>query len=467
MHSEQPQGRKSSEQFRRWMRCEIVLWKKEGLIDSNVSKKLTERYSDESGERLTLSRRLVVITSILGAVLMGVGAILFFASNWQTLSPLVKLITIFIILLGTYFATLRFLIVKEGYPVLGQALLLLTCFFFGAALWLIGQVYNYRGYFPTGVLFWTLGMLPFALTGCSSAVLCLASVLGGVWMGMDLLQFDNPNAWYLLLLVPLLGVTYRTKARFCLTINLLGFSFWLGAFCAPLIDRFTMVHFNEGMLCLFVYLCLGIFLYCIGNLHLVSPSAKSMGAPFRTIGLLTILGVTYILTFRSLLEEVGYNPELFIKMPPALIATLITCWSLALASTIAGTLISKRSPEKPAHTGWELGFLILLLLTAPCYLLLPSSLIMVCLILFNILLLLEAFGLVLLGLCRKQPLYVNLGVATVTVLIFTRYFDFSLKLLSRSFFFMGTGIVLLLIGGLLERTRRHLIQRLKESRNVS
>jgi uncharacterized membrane protein len=72
-------------------------------------------------------------------------------------------------------------------------------------------------------------------------------------------------------------------------------------------------------------------------------------------------------------------------------------------------------------------------------------------------------GLVFVGYFRGEELLINLALAIFGIDVVSRYFEFSWGLLDRSLVFIVAGLVLLGGGYLLERGRRQVIERLRES----
>jgi uncharacterized membrane protein len=83
-------------------------------------------------------------------------------------------------------------------------------------------------------------------------------------------------------------------------------------------------------------------------------------------------------------------------------------------------------------------------------------------IVFNLLLFAAELGVVAEGYLRRRAALVNTGMLFFGVHLFTRYFDIFGRLLHTSLVFVGAGLLLLIGGAYLERTRRHLVARMPE-----
>jgi len=73
---------------RMWLLKELTLWKNKQIIDSESFDKIQEMYTPKQKESIP---PIKIIISI-GSILLGIGLILFIASNWQFLSGQFKLL---------------------------------------------------------------------------------------------------------------------------------------------------------------------------------------------------------------------------------------------------------------------------------------------------------------------------------------------------------------------------------------
>ena len=82
-------------------------------------------------------------------------------------------------------------------------------------------------------------------------------------------------------------------------------------------------------------------------------------------------------------------------------------------------------------------------------------------VVFNLLFLVGAIGLLLLGYMQGGELLINLAVLFFALQVFARYFEFGFDLLDRSIVFVGAGVILLAGGFAMERGRRRMVDRLR------
>ncbi len=83
-------------------------------------------------------------------------------------------------------------------------------------------------------------------------------------------------------------------------------------------------------------------------------------------------------------------------------------------------------------------------------------------IISNILSFLEMLGIILMGYARKIPYLINIGIISMFFLIIIKYFDWFFTSLDKSIFFIGAGVLMFLVGALLEKGRRYMIGSTKE-----
>ena len=130
----------------------INKWLEEKTINQRQAKKMLadiEHYSKESR-----SNKFIVVISTIGAILLGIGAILFIASNWEELSKIAKTL----ILVGStalaYYTGYYFKYQKQNLPKVGASLLFLGALLFGATVILVTQIYNVNANNHILVLIW-------------------------------------------------------------------------------------------------------------------------------------------------------------------------------------------------------------------------------------------------------------------------------------------------------------------------
>ncbi len=397
-------GEAPDRQFLPRLRREIAAWQADGTITPEQGQAILARYPavDAAARR---RQALVVGLSVLGAVLVGLGVITFFAANWNEIPRSVKLGALAAGVLLSYGAGF-FLWQRLGYIAIGIALVLLGCIVYGAGVHLIAQIYHVPVDHPHLTGFWFLGVLPLAYVTRSRPVMFLTILL-------------------------FLGAA--------------GFSMadWLEDASG---DSFVV-------LAAAVYLALGLLLYAIGRVKGLSEEWEPLGAQFRFVGLLAAFGATYLLTFHGIheyrgdLDRIGYRYWILISVAAALALALLagTAW-----------LRIRRGGQPLADYIEGVAFAVLLA-AAIIVASVPVDDEAVYAIVFNVLFSLAALGLMTSGYLQERETRVNLSLILIAVFVISRYFEYSTSLFDRSLVFVGAGVILLVGGFLLERGRRKML----------
>ena len=402
-------GANTDGQFLERLQQEVQAWEQEGTITPEQGRAILSRYpADSSVGAVRRRHSLVVGISVLGAVLVGLGIISFFAANWDDISRSVRLGMLIAGVILSYGA--GFLLWQRlGYTALGLALVLLGCIIFGAGVHLIGQIYNVPVDHPNLTAFWFLGVAPLAYATRSRPIMALAVALF------------------------LVAVAFRI-------------AHW---------DRFTGEIQTVGYFAL--YLGLGLAIYAVGRAKQQLPGWEQMGSVFRAIGVVVALGALYLMTFLELHEESrevvgpGYRYWVLAYAASAVaVASLAwSVWQIRLSPT-----------ESPAEYV-ELAAVVLLLAASLLVVNVPSQEAAVYTIVFNVLLALCALGMMVSGYLQESEVRINLSMGLIALFLISRYFEFSIQLLDGALVFVGAGVILLAGGFLLERGRRRMLEAMR------
>ncbi|NJL08860.1 MAG: DUF2157 domain-containing protein [Methylacidiphilales bacterium] len=162
----------------------------------------------------------------LGALLLAVGVVLFFAANWQAIPRWAKLVLILGMVWGSYGAA--FALTRSGLRRFAEALVLLGALLFGAAIMLIGQTYHLPADPAGGVLLWTLGAFLAAYLWPSGLAAILGLALACLWAGLVVAESLPELFWPFLLVwaVPI-PLILRHGWRAARHVALIAFFYWL------------------------------------------------------------------------------------------------------------------------------------------------------------------------------------------------------------------------------------------------
>ncbi len=413
--SEAPTGpRPADPRFLAGLPVEVEHWSASGIISGEQARAILGSYDfPEAAE--APRNRLVTVLLIMGAVLVGLGVILFVAANWQEISSGVKLAMMFIgvpVIYGAGFL-LRY---RLDYPRVGTALIFLGCIAYGAAVHLVAQTYHIPVNHPNLVLYWFLGVLPLAYVVRSQPVLVLALVTG------------------------LAAVGFRGQE-------------WL-------LDE----HFIPS-LAMPLYLTLGLALFAVGRLHGSFPSVRLFMPTFQLIGLLITFGILYSWGFGDLWDWTDrsrdYPEALWFPVTPEYWAIAAATVAALVAVWVWMALYARQQAQPLAALLAEAVPSLVLLLFGCLVVFPPLDGATVYPIVANLLYGLGVVGLAYLGYLRGREALINLSIGFFSVWIFTRYFEYSFDLLDRSIVFIIAGLLLLVGGFLLERARRRVLQSLR------
>jgi uncharacterized membrane protein len=405
---------------------EITRWESEKLITQQLYLQLLALYPETPG-----NGRVIAILMTLGAVLVGLGGLLFIGSNWAIMPSYFKLGLIFLAIIAANYAGWVFKFQPGKRPKLGSAMLLIGALVYGAGIWLISQIFHLDTDLTVGLFLWAAGTVPIALLTGSSAIGVLAIVLISAWNFAGLSSESWGLLWpcypanlsgmlYFAMSIALqFSVSYRLRSRWCMSISLI-FGAIYSASCG-------------GILGLLAY---GVAIFA-GYLWHRQNHRLFMG-PFLGVATIASLGALFLLTFKSSDLSEQYRVDAFLLW--------IASW-IVLVSLVA----------RYRQYAGEIMVCALCLLSGLVSLLVNFELFRA--VISNVVLCAALAGLVYAGTNRlKSVAMVNIALVFCVLDICGRYFDFFFKTLDRSIFFVMGGVALMAIGTYLEQNRRKLIE---------
>lgn len=236
--------------FEKRLKEEVELWLEEGLISAEQKEHLLVRYQVlEEADETAGPGKLITTVSMLGAILIGAGIVLFIASNWSEVPRWGKLFMIFSSMLTCYGLGFYLGYEKKTYPTVGGALIFLGSIMFGAGIFLISQIYHMTFYYPNGPLLWGLGILSLAYLFRYTTIMALAILDMLIWVCMKA-SVMMPEAEY----------------------------------------------FGNIMPYITLLLMAGISLWTIGLMHKRFVLLRDLSGPYIVTGMLTAYSMAYVLT---------------------------------------------------------------------------------------------------------------------------------------------------------------------------
>jgi uncharacterized membrane protein len=155
---------------------DLSRWREAGWVSADAE---TAIRRDVAGQSRGVE--LAPVLGILGAVLIGFGAMSFVAAHWDEMARLLRLALIFGALFSAY--GVAGILFERGHPAFAHAAVLVGVAVFGAGIMLIAQMYHIDGNPPDAVLTWGLGALLAGVVLRSDPALVLAMLAMGLWSG--------------------------------------------------------------------------------------------------------------------------------------------------------------------------------------------------------------------------------------------------------------------------------------------
>ena len=380
----------------------INKWLKEKVINASQAKRMLSDVESSRKERN--SNKFIVSISTIGAILLGIGAILFIASNWQELSQIAKTL----ILVGStglaYYLGYLLKYQKQNLPKVGASLLFLGALLFGATVILISQIYNLNANNHMLVLIWLIGILPLVYALGSAPIAGLAAVLFYLWVG---LFFSPERDWWF-------------------------FSF---------LGRFSII----------LFIAASIMLFAIGGLHYLLPQLSKVARIYRIASLKVLMISLFLMTFDWFSKVNDYDYEWFGTTKDQIFGGLILFSILAILVTIINWFFNMSNHLSNYEGPLSIGIMALTLI----FFFYPSETSIYVLI-FNLLFAGITILFLYIGYHREDMALVNLGMFWLSVFLIAKYFDWFWELLEKSTFFLIGGIILVLGSIVLEKKRRQI-----------
>lgn len=384
---------------------QIQEWLETGTITQEQAQKMLADVDQKSKEKR--SNKFIVAISTIGAILLGIGAILFVSSNWREIPDLMKVLILLGSTFGAYYLGYLFKYDKKNLPKVGTSLFFLGALLFGASIFLIAQIYHINANAHSLVLIWLIGVLPLVYAFRSEPIAALSSLLFFIWIGLFIFRDSRFN-----------------EATF--------FSF-------PVI-----------------YLSAGTLLFSIGGLHYLKPQLIKIAKIFRIAGIKIAMLSLFLLTFKffsSYTDSYWFrNSRMLEDMSSQLMIGIVLFSILAIIGLVINLLFNpSQSKTNSFENGAALGLLgfTLLFFFFPA----ESS---VYTVIYNLLFAGLTIFLIYIGYQRSDIKIVNIGTFWLSVFIFAKYFDFFWDLMDRSLFFIVGGLILVLGGIAMERKRRQI-----------
>jgi len=384
---------------------QIQEWLEAGTITQEQAQKMLSDVNQKSKEER--SNKFIVAISTIGAILLGIGAILFVASNWREIPDLIKVLILLGSTFGAYYLGYLFKYDKKNLPKVGASLFFLGVLLFGASIFLIAQIYHINANAHSLVLIWLIGILPLVYAFRSEPVAALSSLLFFIWIGLFIFR----------------GGRFDEDIFFSLPV---------------------------------IYLSAGTLLFSIGGLHYLKPQLIKIARIFRIAGIKIAMLSLFLLTFKFFSGHVDSywfrNSRILEDMSSQLMFGIVLFSILSIIGLFVNLFFNpSQSKTNSYENGIALGFLGFTLL----FFFFPTES-NVYTVIYNLLFAGLTLFLIYIGYQRSNIKIVNIGIFWLSVFILAKYFDFLWDLMDRSLFFIVGGLILILGGIAMERKRRQI-----------
>ncbi len=420
----------------RWLQEQIGAWLDEGLIERVLAETLRARYP-VGHQDIPWSR---VILSSVGAVVFGLGVILFFAYNWADMHKFAKLALVLAAVPaahGTGFYLSASPDAKRG---LVEGLHVMGTMLFGAGIWLVAQIYHIDEHYPNAFFVWGLGALALAWAMPSIAQGLMAVLLVFLWGCFETFDFFSANhlgPW--VVLVGIVPLAWMQRSRILLFFALIAF-IALYAFSAARVEGDSVVGALFYCACLYM---------AAGRLSRRSRFPESSPV-LAVVGYSVYLVLVYMFSFEEVTRELAnVNLEGVLE------------WSYFLAPLVGAmllwlALLATGGWQRADFTRrWEVGLVV-----AAMALVLISEFgsyrggVAGVTLLFNLVFLGHCIVFIIRGTGQLSWKLVSLGCVLLSALVFARFLDLFESLLMRSAIFLILGAGLFLIGNFYSRRKK-------------
>lgn len=383
----------------------VLAWRASGLLSAEQGDRLLATLGPSSSppraaaNERKLGRGVTILVN-LGAIALGAGLLIFFASNWIEFGRAAKIASLIGLTLFFYIA--GFELTREGqwsFPKLGLALIFLGCVMFGSDIVLLALIYD----------------------------------------------LTAEHAWsFLVQWVAWLAVAYVVRSRLVLFLGLVGIVAWFGA----------EVGYSWGGYWLYLgrpfhFVGLGVCLLTVAGLH-AWRARREFAAAWALAGLL----VVYLSTLVLSIFDVQKNVRLDTSMASTVVWLLLIAPYVLAAVALAIIHVRWRHSSLVDPPALLVLFLLVLIIVATVIAITPHSRELWFILLLT---LLTSAG-VYLGIAWESPVFLNTSLVFFAVNLYTRFYEYFWDAMPKSLFFIVGGAALILGGMWVERLRRRLVR---------
>ena len=409
---------------------------REGLITADQADRIHMRYAapqEQSGNRMLL------LFSILGGLLIGLGLILVVAHNWEDLSRTTRTVFAFLPMAIGQGLVLFTLLKKRAVAGWKEGTAIFLMLAVGACIALISQIYHTGGELHEFLLVWSLLTVALLYVPGSlvSGLLYISMITwyAGVYRTGSWHTVQHP--W---LYLPMLAVVIPAYVRELRRNGSSTGFFWFNAIAAISIAIGSQLFWFDGHL----EVALGIMglavAFCLVPLTYRSRTVRTGAWPF--LGGIAVLGVLFFLSYHDIWTEIKREPGDHLGPD---IWPLITMLAIGIV-----TYVLALRWRKPMQATWFPESLVIVLVAyGLAYVSIPVATVII-----NAWLLALGLHTVITGLHLDSLPRMNLGLAIISVTIALRFFDLDINDALKGVVFIALGIGFLFMNMRLLKQRK-------------
>jgi uncharacterized membrane protein len=180
----------------------LARWQGAGLLDDSTAAAI--RAYEEAHAKPSSRRWQVLIALILGGILLGAGVLLFVAAHWDRVSPLERMVLVLAMLV--FFHGLGVL-TRPHFTGFATAMHALGTLSAGAAIALVGQIFNMQEHWPAAVMLWALCAAAGWLLLRDQFQQSLTLLLVPAWIACEWIERANGHGGASVYMARFLGIT--------------------------------------------------------------------------------------------------------------------------------------------------------------------------------------------------------------------------------------------------------------------
>jgi uncharacterized membrane protein len=290
---------KVTSHFRKQLKQELQAWQADGIITSDQSAVINQRYMLD--QTVGESRNVILSAIyIIGAVLVAAGIISFIAAHWDKIAPSIKITIIIAFMLTCHLAGFYLWKISGKSPRLGHALIVLGTLVFGANIGLLAQIFHIKENFYNGLNAWAVGALIMAYALESEPNIIIALIVSFIafcgWIADSSHAFCYYPCVAAAVFLPF-AYLYRSVITFAfsllaVTISVMVCAAWDGSSLAA----FSLAAAGVGLFC---------FAYGLLSNH--TNSFKDFSQPAMVFAVPLAAMNAYMLSFKELAKGVNFG----------------------------------------------------------------------------------------------------------------------------------------------------------------